>query len=83
MKNSITYNKLSNKIKQNLNDDQAHSGVRSSGGSPAVSVPQEDADVVDDEGLAEFDLDPGASVLLYGVSGKAVVQVVVLRVSVK
>lgn len=51
--------------------------------SPAVPVPQQQADVVDDGGLAQFDLDPGPAVLLDGVSGEAVVQVVVLRVSVQ
>ena len=53
------------------------------GASPAVSVPQQDADVVDDGRLAQLDLDPSSAVLLDGVPGEAVVQVVVLGVSVQ
>lgn len=39
--------------------------------------------MVDDGCLAQFDLDPGPAVLLNGMSGEAVVQVVVLGVSVQ
>lgn len=51
--------------------------------SPAVSIPQQQPDVVDDGRLSQFDLDAGATVLLNGVSGEPVVQVVVLGVSVQ
>lgn len=50
---------------------------------PTVPVPQQETDVVDNGRLAQFDLDPGPTVLLYGVSGEAVIKVVVLRVSVQ
>lgn len=61
--------------------DPTHTAV--GGALPAVSVPQQQADVVDDGRLAQFDLNPGPAVLLDGVSGEAVVQVVVLSVSVE
>jgi len=51
--------------------------------SPAVAVPEQQAHVVDDGGLAQLDLEARAAVLLDGVPGEAVVQVVVLRVPVQ
>lgn len=51
---------------------------------PAVFIPEQQAHVVDDGWLAQADLDPcAASIVLYRVSGEAVVQVVVLSVSVQ
>lgn len=50
---------------------------------PAVAVPQQQAYVVDNVGLAQLDLDACSPVLLDGVPGEAVVQVIVLRVSVQ
>ena len=53
------------------------------GGVPAVPIPQKDADVVDNEGLAELHLDPRSAILFNGVSREAMVQVVVLSISIQ
>lgn len=73
----------------NNNPDQSQAsqgrGVYVPSGSalPAVSVPQQQADVVHDRRLAQLDLDSRAPVFFDGMSGEAVVQVIVLGVSVE
>lgn len=66
-------------------EEESEAPSRSRGGAtlPAVSVPQQQSHVVDDGRLSQFDLDAGPAVLLDGVPGEAVIQVVVLSVPVQ
>lgn len=60
-----------------------HQCLKDRKASPAVTVPQEQAYVVDNGWLAKLDLNARAAVIIDGMPGKSMIQVIILSVTIQ